>query len=151
MPEQTEIVKDCCNSIWNCLKATEMPEQTEIVQDCCNSIMNCLKATEMPEKAANDWVNIANDFDRRTQFPKCIGAVDGKHRIKMPIGSGILFCNYKQFFSILLLALVHANCCFIADGGAVGKFSNSGVLKEFKHRKETGIESTGNPREKAVA
>jgi hypothetical protein len=70
MPEQTEIVKDCCISIWNCLKATEMHEQTDIVKDCCNSIWNCLKATEMPAKAENDWVNIAYDFDRRTQFPR---------------------------------------------------------------------------------
>jgi hypothetical protein len=24
-----KIVKDCCSSIWNCLKATEMPEKME--------------------------------------------------------------------------------------------------------------------------
>jgi len=34
----------------------------EIVKDCFNSMWNCLKATEMPEKTENDWVNIANDF-----------------------------------------------------------------------------------------
>jgi len=49
------------------------------------------------------------------------------------------------------LPSVDANCCFIADDGAVAKCSDSGVLKEFKNRKETGIESTGNPREQAVA
>jgi len=77
----------------------------------------------MPEKTENDSVNIANDFYRRTQFPNCIGAVDGKHvRIKMPTGSGSLFYNYKHFFSILLLALVAANYCFITvDVGAVWK------------------------------
>ena len=86
----------------------------------------------MPEKTENDWVNIANDFYRRTQFPNCIGAVDGKHvRIKMPTGSGSLFYNYKHFFSILLLALVDASCCFIAvDVGAVGKSSDSNVFKK---------------------
>jgi hypothetical protein len=74
----------------------------------------------MPEKTESDWVNIANDFYRRTQFPKCIGAVDGKHvRIKMPSGSGSLFYNYKHF-SILLFALVDA-----VDVGAVGKSSDS--------------------------
>ena len=82
----------------------------EIVKDCCSSIWNCLKETEMPEKTENHWVNKANDFYRRTQFPNCIAAVDGKHvRIKMPTGSGSLFYNYKHFFSILLLALVDAN------------------------------------------
>ena len=57
--------------------------------------------------------------------------MDGKHvRIKLPTGSGSLFCNYKHFFSILLLALVNANCCFIAvDVGAVGKSSDSNVFK----------------------
>ena len=86
----------------------------------------------MPEKTENDWVNIANDFYRRTQFPNCIGAVGGKHvRIKMPAGSGSLFYKYKHFFSNLLFALVDANCCFIAaDVGAVGKSSDSNVFKK---------------------
>lgn len=94
----------------------------------------------MPEKT-EDWKNIANDFYQRTQFTSCIGAVDGKHiRIKMPAGSGSLFYNYKHFFSILLLAVVDANYCFIAvDVGAVGKSSDSNVFKN-SNRKETGIE-----------
>jgi hypothetical protein len=74
-----------------------------------------MKATKMPEKMEDIWVNIANDFYRRMQFPNCVGAVDGKHiQIKMPTGSGSLFYNYKHFFSILLLALVDTNYCFIA-------------------------------------
>jgi len=86
----------------------------------------------MPEETEDDWVKIANDFYLRTQFPNCIGAVDGKHvRIKMPMGSGSLFYNYKHFFSILLLALVDANYCFIAvDVGAFGKSSDSNVFKK---------------------
>jgi len=85
----------------------------------------------MPEKMENDWVNIANDFYRRTQFPNCTVAVDGKHiRIKMPTCSVSLFYNYKHLFSIALLALVDTNYCFIADVGAVGKSSNSDVFKK---------------------
>jgi len=103
----------------------------EIVKDWCNSIWNSLKATRMPEKMENDWVNIANDFYRRTQFPNCTVAVDGKHiRIKMPTCSVSLFYNYKHLFSIALLALVDTNYCFIADVGAVGKSSNSDVFKK---------------------
>jgi hypothetical protein len=73
-------------------------------------------------------VNTANDFHGRTQFPNCVGAVDGKHvRIKMPSGS--LFCNYKHF-SILLSALVDAYYCFIAVAVvAIGKSSDSNVFK----------------------
>jgi len=51
----------------------------EIVRDCCNSIWNCLTTTEMPEKTEDNWMNVANYFCRRMQFPTCIGAVDGKH------------------------------------------------------------------------
>jgi hypothetical protein len=48
----------------------------------------------MPEKTNDNWVNIANDFYRKTQFLNCICAVDGKHiRIKMPTGSGSLLFN----------------------------------------------------------
>jgi len=35
-------------------------------------------------------------------------------KMNMPIGNGSLFYNYKHFFSILLLALVDVNYCFIA-------------------------------------
>jgi hypothetical protein len=59
----------------------------------------------MPEKTNDDWMNIANDFYRKTQFPNFIGAVDGKHiRIKMPTKSGYLLFNYNtssQFYSWL--------------------------------------------------
>jgi hypothetical protein len=125
----------------------------EIVKFRCYNIWNGLEATEMPEKTENDWVNIADVFYQRTQFPNCIDAVNGKHfQIKMTTVSGSLFYNYKHFFTIILLALVHANYCFIAvDIGALRKSSHYNVFYEIKHRKETGIESTGNPRGQTVA
>jgi len=30
----------------------------EIVRDCCNIIWNCLKATQMSEKTNDNWLNI---------------------------------------------------------------------------------------------
>ena len=71
-------------------------------------------------------MNIANDFYGRTQFLNCIGAVDGKHiRITMPSESESLFYNYKHFFSILLLASVDADYCFITVAVvANGKYSD---------------------------
>jgi hypothetical protein len=91
----------------------------------------------MPEKTENEWVNIPNGFYRRTQFPNCIGAVDGKHvPIKMPTGSGSLFYNYKHF-SILLLALIDANYCFIeVDVGVIGKSSDSNIFKKSNIRRK---------------
>lgn len=50
-------------------------------------------------------------------------------RIKIPNGSGSLFYFYKRF-SILLLALVDVNFCFITvDAGTVGKSNDSIVFK----------------------
>jgi hypothetical protein len=75
-------------------------------------------------------VNTANYFYGRTQFPDRIDAVDGKHiPIKVPSGSASLFYNYRYFFSILLLALVDADCCFIVVAiVAIGKSSDFSVF-----------------------
>jgi len=92
-------------------------------------------------------VNTANDFYLRTQFPYFIDALDGKHvRIKLPTGSGYLFYNYKHFFSILVLALVDANYCFIAVGvGAFGKSSDSNVFKKSKVGRKLQSNQLGIP------
>jgi dihydrodipicolinate synthase/N-acetylneuraminate lyase len=42
-----------------------LPRETavqEIVRDCCNSIWNCLTTTEMPKKTEDNWMNVANYF-----------------------------------------------------------------------------------------
>jgi len=124
----------------------------EIVRYFCNSFWNCLKATENPEKTEDDWVNIANDFYRRTQFPHCIGAVDGKHvRITMLTGSGSLFYYYKHFFLILFLALVDANYCFIVvDFGPVEKNSDSIVFKDSNIGRKLESNQLGIPRQAIV-
>jgi hypothetical protein len=80
-------------------------------------------------------------------------AVDGKHvRIKMPSGSGVLFNNYKHFFSVLLLALADADYCFIALV-IVANAKSSQRLQYFKNSntERKRVESTGNPRQHAVA
>jgi hypothetical protein len=47
----------------------------------------------------------------------------------MPTGSGSPFYKYKHFFSIILLALVGAYYCVIAeDVGALGNSSDSNVF-----------------------
>ena len=83
----------------------------------------------MPEKSESDWLQVAKDFNANTQFPNCIGALDGKHvRINNPGHCGSKF--NKQFSSIVLMALVDSTCSFIAvDIGAVRKSSDSNVFK----------------------
>ena len=122
------------------------------MKDCCNGIWNCLKATDTPEKTEDDWVHIADVFYRRTQFPNCIGAVDGKHvRIKMLTVCGSLFYNYKYFFSILLLALVDANYCFIAVNiGAVGKSGASNVFQNSNIGRRLESNQLGIPESRSL-
>jgi len=61
-----------------------------------------------------------------------VGAVDGKHiRCVNSINSGSLFFNYKKYFSIILMAVVNLEYCFISiDIGAYGRELDSSVFKE---------------------
>ncbi|KAK5637903.1 hypothetical protein RI129_000131 [Pyrocoelia pectoralis] len=84
----------------------------------------------MPVPTKEDLLNRAAEFSSKWNFPNCVAAVDGKHvRIFCPGKSGSLFYNYKDFFSIVLLAFVDANYKFImVDIGSYGKEGESGIL-----------------------
>ncbi|XP_008178456.1 protein ALP1-like [Acyrthosiphon pisum] len=85
----------------------------------------------MPEITKDKWLEIADVFYLKTNFPNCLGAIDGKHiRCKNPKNSGSLFFNYKKYFSVVLMAVVDANLQFITiDVGAYGKEGDSNVFK----------------------
>lgn len=76
-----------------------------------------------------DWLTVENGF--HTRFPHAIGAIDGKHVVlQAPFNSDSEYYNYKKSFSIVLLALVDSNYCFMfADIGCQGRISDGGVLK----------------------
>ncbi|XP_050064256.1 uncharacterized protein LOC126553119 [Aphis gossypii] len=71
-------------------------------------------------------------FIKKTNFPNCLGAIDGKHiRCKNPNHAGSLYFNYKKYFSIVLMAVVDANLNFISiDVGAYGREADPTVFRE---------------------
>jgi len=88
-------------------------------------------------------VRLAKNVYHILQYYLFLGAIDGKHiRIKAPANSGSEFFNYKNFFSIILLAICDANYRFIlVDIGDSGRhsdgevFSNSRLGKLFDRNK----------------
>lgn len=81
-----------------------------------------------------DWEQKANEFWKRWGFPNCVASIDAKHvRVVAPSKSGSLYFNYKGFFSVVLLAMVDANCKFvIIDVGSYGKEGDAGIFMKSK-------------------
>lgn len=82
-------------------------------------------------KNKDEWINMAEKFDQKWNFPNCGGALDGKHiRITQPPKTGAQYYNYKGFYSIVLMALVNAYYEFVfIDIGKNGRLSDGGVIK----------------------
>lgn len=74
---------------------------------------------------------MAEEYERKWNFPHCLGALDGKHVVlQKPVHSGSEFMNYKSTFSIVLFALVDANYNLLfVDVGCQGRISDGGVFK----------------------
>ena len=107
------IVKETCPAIWDAL---------------------CEKGFLKVPNDAMKWKDVADEFERKWNFPNCLGAIDGKHvMIQAPPRSGSTFFNYKKFHSIVLLAVVNANYEFtMVDIGDAGRQSDAGVFSSSK-------------------
>lgn len=103
----------------------------KIINDDCDIIWEILQPQYMPIPTKDDWLHKSKRFLELWNLPNCIGAIDGKHiRLKKPINSGSSYFNYKEFFSINLMACVDADGLFTSiDVGDYGRSNDSGVFR----------------------
>ncbi|KAM5163735.1 uncharacterized protein ACMZJ9_006361 isoform 1-T2 [Mantella aurantiaca] len=104
-----------------------------LIPETCHAIIQVLKGKYFRfPTSSEDWQLIACQFEEIWNFPNCGGAIDGRHvRINPPHHSGSLYYNYKGFFSIIIMAIINANCEFImVDVGKNGKFSDGAVIEQ---------------------
>ena len=92
-----------------------------IIKESTGAIWDVLleKGFLQPPQSSKYWENISRGFENRWNFPRCVGALDGK---QAPAKSGSLFFNYKKSFSIVSLALCDTFYLFTAvDIGEAGR------------------------------
>ena len=79
----------------------------------------------------DDWKQIEHCFETRWNIPNYVGSIDGKHvMMKAPPNSNSLFFNYKNYFSIFLIALVDVDHRFIyIDVGHYGSNDDSSIFR----------------------
>ena len=115
------------------------------VRETCDGIWNALKDEYLRAPSSTEnWTNIANEFEEEWNFPHCLGAIDGKHiAMECPKNGGSAYFNYKNFHSIVLMAVCDAKYCFtLIDVGGFGRDNDAGILSEssfgqaFEHGQE---------------
>ncbi|XP_068090140.1 uncharacterized protein [Hyperolius riggenbachi] len=101
----------------------------KILKETCQAIWEELKSSIMPEPTQQQWLENVDLFWQSTQFPNCIGALDGRLiRILMPPMSESRTYNYKRHFSMVLAAIVDNNYNFVT----IDVFGSSADLKPFR-------------------
>ncbi|XP_047513201.1 protein ANTAGONIST OF LIKE HETEROCHROMATIN PROTEIN 1-like isoform X2 [Pieris napi] len=106
---------------------------SKLIKEMTHVIWENLKTDflKLPD-TEREWEDIASGFERKANFPHCLGAVDGKHiRILKPAKSGSMFFNYKEYYSFVLMAVVDSEYRFIfISVGSFGKECDSSILKD---------------------
>jgi len=97
----------------------------------CQEIWNNLHPTYLPAPNEQIWNESVEGFSKVWGFPNCLGSIDGKHiKVKCPSNSGSSYFCYKNFFSIVLLAVVDPYYKFmVVDIGSYGRHSDSAIFE----------------------
>ncbi|KAJ8974704.1 hypothetical protein NQ317_018505 [Molorchus minor] len=104
---------------------------SRLIPEVCDAICDKLKEHIKVPSTNEEWTTLERGFYQKWNFPKCYGALDGKHiEIRAPSNSGSTFFNYKKSNSIVLMALVDYDYCFTyIDVGANGSASDGAVFR----------------------
>ncbi|KAK9732130.1 DDE superfamily endonuclease [Popillia japonica] len=123
-----------------------------IVRSVCRAIRLTMKAEMLPLPTKEQWESIAAGFERKANFPHCLGAVDGKHiRLVCPFKSGSMYYNYKQYFSVVLMAIADSEYRFVyVDIGSYGKDCDSSVFQRSRLWRSIENENIELPTEKCL-
>lgn len=106
----------------------------EIIAATTLLIWQKLKDEYMKIPNNEDWKNISNRFYEVWNIPNCLGAIDGKHiRIEQLPNSGSTNFNYKQYHSIVLMAVCDADGLFtMVETGFAGRNNDGGIFRESR-------------------
>lgn len=101
-----------------------------IVRSVFRAIRKHMMSVYLMQKTTSELYQISKEFERMWDFPNVVGAIDGKHvRIKCPPNSTSVFFNYKDFYSVVLMAIVDASYRFIGvDIGSFGREGDAGII-----------------------
>ena len=123
---------------------------SNIIRETCNKLWQCLQPGYLSASSAEDqWKAISYEFRLEWNFPHGLGALDGKHiAMECPHDGGSAFYNYKNFHSIVLMAICDARYCFtLVDIGGYGRENDAGLLSQspFGQALEKGRETLNIP------
>lgn len=123
-----------------------------IVYEVCKALWKVLQTECIPTPTKETWEMAAAQYERVANFPHCIGAVDGKHvRLVCPAESGSMFFNYKDYYSIVLMAIADSSYRFLfVSIGSYGKDCDSSVFKATELWKSIECRSQNMPDEKCL-
>ncbi|KAJ8885789.1 hypothetical protein PR048_011989 [Dryococelus australis] len=123
-----------------------------IVPQMCKVVWAALCSVVFPEFTQNYWYYTTKNFKNNVYFPHYLGAIDGKHvHIIKPEHSGSLIYNYKQYFSVVLLAVADANYRFMyIDVGAIGKAVDCIIFHGLTFHKALQVGSLNIPKPERV-
>ena len=87
---------------------------SKIIFEKCEVIYAILKEPYfVPRTSEEEWLKMCKQLAEVYNMIRAIGCIDGKHnRVECPKLSGTLYCNYKGFFSFVLMTKYDTNYCF---------------------------------------